>query len=288
MELIRALGELAEAPGPEQVRTARLLELPGEPARNEYTDLFVVQLYPYASVYLSPDGQLGGQVQEHIAGFWRVLRQPVPRDPDHIATLFVTYSQLSERSRDNAELYLQTLTRQMRHAFLWEHIASWMVPFVARVRELGSPVYRGWSALVLDALEAEAGAVGPPSVLPLQLRNAPALPDNAGAETIADIMFAPVRSGCILTRADLARCARDLQLNTRVADRRYTLRALIAQDQARVLSWLAAEAQRQADLISVAPPPFASIANFWRERAQQSASLLLRAARQANPARLEL
>src|SRR6188508_48866 len=105
MELIRALGELAEAPGPEQIRTARLVELPGEPNRAEYTDLFVVQLYPYASVYLSADGQLGGQVQERIAGFWRSLRYPVPRDPDHIATLFATYAQLIDRSTKGTDAH---------------------------------------------------------------------------------------------------------------------------------------------------------------------------------------
>ena len=60
MELFRALAALAEAPGPEHVRLAELLGLPGRPDPVEFTELFVLQLYPYASVYLGPEGMLGG------------------------------------------------------------------------------------------------------------------------------------------------------------------------------------------------------------------------------------
>ena len=274
MDLIRALGELAEAPGPDQIRTARMLGLPGEPQRADYTDLFVVQLYPYASVYLSISGQLGGEVQDHIAGFWRVLRQPVPRDPDHIATLFWTYSHLGTQAPREGEAYLHDLTRQMRHAFLWEHIASWMLPFAARVRELGSPAYRAWATLVVDALEAEAVQVGPPSLLPLHLRNAPPLPATASVDDLVNILFSPARSGVILTRADLTRCARDLALGTRIAERRYTLATLLTQNPQRVGAWLSAEARRQADQMQIAAKPFRTVAEHWERRALATADLI--------------
>lgn len=274
MDIIKALGELAEAPGPEQVRTARLLGLPGEPARAEFTDLFVVQLYPYASVYLNPSGQLGGDVQDHIAGFWRAVQQPVPRDPDHIATLFSTYAQLAERARTDSEAFVRDLAAQMRHAFLWEHIASWLAPFVARVRELGSPTYRAWATLVIDAFEAEAVQAGPPSLLPLHLRKAPPLPVRPALNDLVDVCFSPVRSGIILTRADLARCARDLGVPMRIAERRYTLATLLGQDAARVQAWLAGEASRQADTMNTAPAPFGTIASHWQTRAHATAELM--------------
>lgn len=274
MDVMKALGELAEAPGPEQIRTARMLGLPGEPIRAEYTDLFVVQLYPYASVYLNSVGQLGGEVQDHIAGFWRILRQPVPRDPDHVATLFATYAQLTARVENDAEPYVQELARQMRHAFLWEHIVSWILPFTARVRELGSPTYRGWATLVLDALEAEAAAAGQPALLPLHLRKAPALPVNPGVADIVDTLFTPARSGIILTRADLARCARDLGIHMRVAERRYTLATLFTHDSARVRHWLASESRRQADLMNAVAAPFRMIAEHWEQRALATATLI--------------
>jgi TorA maturation chaperone TorD len=277
MDLMKALGELAEAPGPEQVRTARMLGLPGEPARAEYTDLFVVQLYPYASVYLSNVGHLGGEVQDHIGGFWRILKQPVPRDPDHVATLFSTYAQLTQRVQNGEEQYLQELARQMRHAFLWEHIISWILPFSARVRELGSPTYRGWATLVLDALEAEAVQAGQPALLPLHLRKAPPLPVDPDMNELVDTLFTPARSGVILTRADITRCARDLGIQTRVAERRYTLTTLITQEPARVREWLAAEARRQADQMHSTAEPFRMIAGHWEQRALATANLIANA-----------
>lgn len=277
MDIIKALGELAEAPGPDQIRTARVLGLPGEPSRAEYTDLFVVQLYPYASLYLSPEGRLGGQVQDHIAGFWRVLRQPVPRDPDHIATLFSTYSQLMHSTHAGEEPYMQDLRRQMRHAFLWEHIASWILPYVARVRELGSPAYRGWGALLLDAIEAEVTQAGQPAMLPLHLRSAPMLPAQCDVAGLVSILFSPVTSGMILTRADLGRCARDLGLTIRIADRRYTLGTMLAQDAARVGGWLASEARRQAEHMHHTAPAFQAIAEHWAQRALTTAELIANA-----------
>lgn len=279
MDIIKALGELAEAPGPDQIRTARVLSLAGEPTRAEYTDLFVVQLYPYASVYLSPEGRVGGQVQDHIAGFWRVLRQPVPRDPDHIATLFSTYSQLTHSDGAGDEPYMQDLRKQMRHAFLWEHIASWILPFVARVRELGSPTYRGWGSLVVDAIESEVVQAGQPAMLPLHLRSAPELPAECDVAGLVALLFSPVTSGLILTRADLARCARDLGLQIRVADRRYTLGTILTQDGVRVGEWLADEARRQADQMHDAPPSFRAIADHWERRALTTAELVTHATR---------
>jgi TorA maturation chaperone TorD len=279
MDIIKALGELAEAPGTDQIRTARVLGLSGEPSRAEYTDLFVVQLYPYASVYLSPEGQLGGQVQDHIAGFWRVLHQPVPRDPDHIATLFSTYSQLAHHTGNGDEPYMQDLRRQMRHAFLWEHIASWILPFVARVRELGSSTYRGWGSLVLDAIEAEVAHAGQPAMLPLHLRSAPPLPQQCDLAALTTMLFSPVTSGIILTRADLGRCARDLGMQIRIADRRYTLGTMLEQDAVRVGDWLAHEARRQAELMSNSAPSFRAIAEHWEQRALTTSELVIHATR---------
>ncbi|MGB5341485.1 MAG: hypothetical protein WBP67_05285, partial [Thermoanaerobaculia bacterium] len=84
----------------------------------------------------------------------------------------------------------------------------------------------------------------------------------------------PVRSGIILVRNDLVRAGRDLQLATRVAERRYALKALLGQDPAATLDWLAAEAeawqnrhQRWNDLSG-------PITDFWSHRAATTARRL--------------
>lgn len=236
MEILRPLGILAEAPGAEQLQTARGLGLNAEPTRAEYTELFLVQLFPYASAYLNPSGQLDGGPH------------------DHLASLLKTYADLSD---------------DVRAPFFWSQLASWLPPFNARVRELGSPFYRAWATLLDDALEAEAVRIGAPTALPMVLGAA------AGSSNAAlDYLFAPVLSGVILTRADLARCMRELNLTGRVSERRYTLSLMLQQDADRVSPWLAAEARRQAELISVTSSPLRIIADYWKQRALATAALL--------------
>jgi hypothetical protein len=236
VELLRPLGILAEAPGAEQLQTARGLGLSGEPRRAEYTELFLVQLFPYASAYLNPNGQLDGSPH------------------DHLASLLKTYADLSD---------------DVRPPFFWSQLATWLPIFTARVRELGSPFYRGWATVLDDALEAEAVRIGPPTVLPMVLSSTP-----KAAFAGVDFLFAPVLSGIILTRADLARCIRDLGLDVRVSERRYTLSTMLGQDRTRTSAWLSGEAARQAERMANAALPFRMITEYWQQRAVATAKLL--------------
>lgn len=237
MQLLRPLGILAEAPGAEQVQTARGLGLEGEPTRAEYTELFLIQLFPYASAYLNPAGQLDGAPH------------------DHLSSLLKTYADLSD---------------DVRPSFFWSQLASWLVPFTARVRELGSPFYAAWATLLADALESEATRIGEPAILPMVLGLAP-----KSATPSVDYLFAPVLSGVILTRADLARCIRDLDLKTRVSERRYTLSSIFEQDRVRAGLWLASEAQRQAELMDAVAAPLRVVADYWQQRALVTAELFM-------------
>ena len=99
MELFRALACLAEAPEDETGRVADALGLGPLPAKSEYTETFLFQLYPYASVYLGAEGMMGGVARDRIAGFWRALRQTPPAEPDHMAVMLSLYAQLMEFER---------------------------------------------------------------------------------------------------------------------------------------------------------------------------------------------
>ena len=59
-ELARSLAVLVEPPGPSTERIAALVGLPGTPEGWRYHEIFLQQLYPYASVYLGADGKIGG------------------------------------------------------------------------------------------------------------------------------------------------------------------------------------------------------------------------------------
>ncbi len=265
MELFRALGALTEPPAGETVRLAALLGLDAVPTAADYTELFTLQLYPYASVYVGPEGMLGGEGRDRIAGFWRAVGAPPPPEPDHLAVMLAFYARLVE----HADAASSGPALRARAAFFWEHLASWLPTYLTEMERIAPAAYRGWARVLREALRREAEALDPPATLPLHLREAPALPD-AGTATLDDVVGAlltPVTGGMIVTRAGLARAGRELGLGLRVGERRFTLRALLAQDPGAMLGWLAAELDAWAGLHAVREPLAVAIRDFWVARA---------------------
>lgn len=276
IELFRALGVLAEPPGPEQARLGGLLGLAGVPGAAEYTEVFALQLYPYASIYLGAEGMMGGDAQDRVAGFWRALRRTPPPEPDHLTALLGLYASLAEHEGAEGDPARRLLWRRSRTALMWEHLASWLFPYLDKFCEIAPPFYRSWGALLVKAIASEIELVGPLDALPLHLRLAPPLPDprRDGADVFVQGLLSPVRSGVMLTRADLARAARDLGLGLRMGERRFILTSLLAQDAESTLEWLAAEARRQASGHAAHEAVAGDVARFWADRAAAAGTLL--------------
>src|SRR3979409_705302 len=145
MELFRALAVLAEPPTKEVARVAEALGLGVLPEQSEYTDLFVFQAYPYASVYLGAEGMLGGEARDRIAGFWRALGSEPPSEPDHLSVLLAALATLPGEPPS------------VRGALYWEHIASWMPPYLATLRRVGGAVHPPRAGRVSARRRATAG-----------------------------------------------------------------------------------------------------------------------------------
>ncbi|MFQ5679645.1 MAG: molecular chaperone TorD family protein [Gemmatimonadota bacterium] len=338
MELFRALGALAEPPGPAHARLGGLLGLTGAPEPAAHTELFLLNAYPYASVYLGAEGMLGGEARDRVAGFWRALGLAPPPEPDHLSALLGLYAALTERMKERREEEADPAPRvpgepgeehreggraesgpaeadlwaRARRALLREHLLPWLPPYLLKVEELGSPFYEGWARLLRESLREEAEALGvladapdrsnggpnprPPGeagpraapprgaeaaeLLPLHLREAPPLPDPAQGsgtpEEFLEALLAPVRSGLILWRTDLARAARELGLGARIGSRAFVLRALFSQHGPATLGWLAAEARRWAERHRSLRGMTRIAAGFWAERAARTAAVLER------------
>jgi TorA maturation chaperone TorD len=275
-ELLRALGALAEAPAPAHARIAQAIGLAGTPDAAEHTDLFGFQLYPYASVYLGAEGMLGGDARDRVAGFWSAIGELPPAEPDHVTVLLAQLAAIHEREGEVGDEPGRRILRHARQAFFREHIASWIFAYLARVQEVAPPFYRGWADAVHAALVAEAGAFGAPSDLPSHLRDAPALTDAdvASPARLAAWLLAPVRSGVVLTRGDLAGIAGELGVGARMGERRATLEQLFAADAAGTRARLAREARRQAERYRADTPAIGAVAGFWAARAEAAADAL--------------
>ncbi len=274
MELFRTLGALIEPPSPDHRPLAELLEIGPLPAETEHTDLFLFQLYPYASVYLGAEGQLGGEARDLIAGFWRALGEAPPADPDHLTVMLAFYAELRERESGKAPPGEEHWRRACR-AFLWEHLLSWLPVYLEKLEQLAPRYYRRWAALLRQALAVEAERLGRQERISLHLQPAPVLvdPREDDPQAFLDALLSPVRSGLILVRDDLVRAGRELDLGVRAGERKFVLKALLSQDPAATLAWLAREGRDWAARHRQNAALLGTAAETWVEKAEALAAL---------------
>ncbi len=291
MELLRTLAVLAERPGPEHAQLADLLDLPAAPDEATWTQVFVLHLYPYASVYLGGEGKLGGEARDRIAGFFRALDAVPPAEPDHLPTLLAAHAELVERA--------DTGDHRAAHAattLLHEHLLSWLPLYLGRLQPLAPEPYRSWAKLLAEVLHDQARRYPAPSSdnttpLPAHLRHAPLVTDpREGADLpLPEQLLVPARTGFLLTGADLRRAARETSLGLRIGERRYVLEQLLAQSVPDTLQWLANHATTTTDDAlagwhTVVP----DAVDWWQQRARTTAALLKDLAAEAEEAVISL
>jgi hypothetical protein len=273
-ELLRALGAMAEPPGPEHARLAGALGLP-PPAGTDWTEAFTVQLVPHASVYLNGDGMLGGEAADRVGGFWRALRIPVQADPDHLTALLGLYASLVDRQASEPDEPRRALLGQGRAALLHEHLLSWLPAYTQAMVDVGPQPYAAWAALLHRALSDESARVGTPDQLPAHLREIPPVPGpDEDIAALINALLCPARSGLILARGHLAVLARDAELGLRLGDRRRMLHSLLEQNPATTLALLTDQAQIWASRHRADAPATGAIATHWAGRAAGTAALL--------------
>lgn len=277
MELFRALAVIVEPPTKETAAVAAALELGELPSADEYTELFIFQLYPYASVYLGAEGMMGGEALDRIAGFWRALGQMPPAEADHLAIMLALYARLVELEQEESETARRAVWQRARKAFLWEHLLSWLPVYLSKLAEIAPPFYGKWGEVLMNALLSEAAVLGEQESLPLHLREAFRLIDpraDARVEDFQQSILTPARFGGILTRADLTRAARKLGAGLRIGERKFILKALFAQDALSLFDWLIADAEQWQKIHRRNCETLGAISKVWEERAKTAALLL--------------
>jgi TorA maturation chaperone TorD len=275
-ELLRALAAIADSPAAAPPAAAALGL--GTVSAAEHTTAFVLNCSPYASVYLGPDGALGGEGADRAAGFWRAIGLPPPAEPDHLSALLSLYASLGEAAAQARKPSTASALRRTQAALLYEHLASWLPGYLDAVASLPLPALSGWAQLTQRALTAECRAVEPPRRLPLALRAAPAPPGPG--DRLSDLIGAfttPVRSGLILTRHRLSAGAQETGVGYRIGERRFALRAMLEQDPAATLTWISREAARWEQLHAARVGAYPAD-RWWAKRAVATARLTRAAA----------
>jgi hypothetical protein len=276
-ELLRALGAVADSPADARV-AGRALGLPDLDGQ-QHADAFIMNCPPYASVYLGPDGALGGEGADRVAGFWRAIGITPPAEPDHLTALLSLYASLGQAAAESRRAATAAALARSRAALLWEHLWPWLPAYLDAVSGLEVPALSAWARLTRMAIAAEisahpAAAHPGPARLPLALRAAPALPGaDAGLGGLTGALITPVRSGIILTRHRLADGAGQAGVGYRIGERRFALRAMLEQDPAATLGWLSRECRRWARR-HTSRPASGGIGRWWAGRAARTERLL--------------
>jgi len=234
----------------------------------------VLNAPPYAAVYLGPEGALGGEGADRVAGFWRAIAVAPPAEPDHLSALLALYAHLGEAAAEAHRPATAAALAGFRAALLAEHLWPWLPAYLDAVTDLGLPPLTAWAALTRHALRAERAAHQPARPLPLALRLAPGgLEPGDRLRDLAGALTTPVRSGMILTRHGLARGAGQAGVGHRIGERRFTLRAMLEQDPAATLRWLEAEARRWRQRHG-RRVPCDEVSRWWASRAARTAQIL--------------
>ena len=246
-ELVRALAAIAANPAAARAVGPALGLGPVTDA--EHTDVFVVNLPPHPAIYLGPYGALGGEGADRAAGFWRAIGITPPAAPDHLSALLGLYASLGEASLNARWPATVTALARLQASVFWEYLWPWLPGYLDAVTDMAAPALAGWARLAGCFMDAEFRAHPAWPRLPLALRDAPQgvsrqAESGIGTGELTIVLTAPVRSGVILTRHRLARGAALVGADHRIGDRRLIMRAMLEQDPAATLRWLAGEAGR--------------------------------------------
>lgn len=187
--------------------------------RREYTHLFLVNVYPYESVFLDPSGLLNtdqtvGVAEAYArAGF----------DSPHL---------LRVGAVDHLGLELEFLAHLLETAgparpFLEEHLLHWAPGFCLAVeRAARSPTYRRLARATREALLGHYGKLGGGQIRRLPRHETPSL-DQADLRGAVGFLIAPAHSGLFLSREDLRRLGQRLEVPLGIGERSRMLEQLL-------------------------------------------------------------
>ncbi len=218
------------AAAPELEKALGGLEDPVQPAADHF-HLFGFNVFPYQSMFLDIDGNLGGEQSERVLNFYRQagfdLTPNSPssgyaagESPDHIGLELAFLSFLSgaeaDAIQDGEELHVHRI-QSLQRDFFDQHLLPWLPVLVQAVGQQGLPFYSELSRLTLELACEHRAALGEGVAVrqaAFALPHPPALLENekTSLKDIAAYLLTPAYSGIYLSRDDIARLGRSHKL----------------------------------------------------------------------------
>ena len=197
----------------------------------EHQDLFGFNVLPYAGVYLTEDGKLGGRIHQDLNSWYIAFEFELLSNsgvPDHIGTqlaFLASLCRLDVKAHGVSSTDLVTTIQYQQGEFLGKHVVTWIFPFLMALKGQHNPFYSEIAELTEALVISHCIDVG------LHRESAFALPavqeilsnKQTGLKDIAAFLCRPAHSGIYLTRADIKRMAGSLEIPTGFGDRIQTL-----------------------------------------------------------------
>ncbi len=280
-EIAAALAEVAEASSLGEELSAALGVVGVTPA--DLYQLFVKELPPFASIYLSSEGNIGGESRSVIAGFYSALGIPTPSDPDHLASLLRLLSgilskeaELSSAGWDAVDQGRLASVSRARSVLVNDHLATWLPAYLLRAKEVAPRPLMGWVLCALDLISVMVGECQDAPPVP-QEPYGNYVPPNSSEELISWITT-PSRSGIIVTHWDISNIAESLGLALRIGRKRFVLEELWGQAGTEVVGFIEAMAVHQVKLFDEYSGDLPSL-QAWSAKAVGTMQLLATKAR---------
>ncbi len=212
----------------------------------EHTEIFVLELAPEASIYLTPGAHLGGDPQDRLEGFYGALGIGVVADPMSLSSQLGFLASLIDAIADAREdSTKRAALDRVRAAFLFEHLLVW-VPVYVSVAERLAPALASWASALLEVLEIQYLQLDlkawnwSPEVFSTRLETA-----MAHQTSLSEVLVSPYLSGVVLTRKLLFNNAARYGLAPRIGTRRFIVSSLLDQDPAATVALARDEARAQ-------------------------------------------
>ncbi len=198
-------------------------------AAAEHYTVFGLNVFAIASVFLETDAQLGGATAERARAAYAALgfTPPSNLEADALPAQFECLSFLCGVEADALERGRGAAARHARRQqsdFLREHLLPWLPPLSEALARQSSKLYATMSGLLANISFDHYAAITPLSaalIAPMatQPTGKNRLPSTMSVRAIARHLLTPALSGIFLSRDDLVRLARSVDLPSSFGER---------------------------------------------------------------------
>lgn len=252
----------------------------------EHYRVLGLNVYPYAGVFLSGDGLMGGVEADACQAFYASVGWEVPnQQPDHLGVQLGALGWLAGAEADalfDGAGGQAARVRGLRRRFLDERVLTWLPTFARAVTWQGEGVMADLARLALELAVTDRQALGDDLMggfgAPLALPSPPDLmaDPKTTLRDIAHYLTTTAWAGLYLSRDDIARWAQRHAVPTGFTDRQTllhnVLRSAVAYGRfAPLMDDLRALAEDWAGYYEAGTWPWREV---WAARARQTATML--------------